>query len=65
VKAWDIYTAKSIEGLVVAGPYVVLSVAGRRDCVVGSRHSMKPPLAPVALLYVGGILIGCVIPVSL
>ena len=31
--------------------------------MLASRHSMKRPLVPVALLYVGGILIACVIPV--
>jgi competence protein ComEC len=31
--------------------------------MLGSGHSMKRPLVPVALLYVCGILIACVIPV--
>ena len=36
---------------------VFFSVAERLGSLLSSRHSMKRPLLPVALLYVGGILI--------
>jgi hypothetical protein len=39
------------------------SIAGRLTSLLTSRHSMKRPLVPVALLYVGGILIALLIPV--
>ncbi len=38
-------------------------MAGFPGSLVASRHSMKRPLVPVALLYVGGILIALLVPV--
>ena len=44
-------------------PQITFSVARCPESLLASRHSMKRPLMPVALLYVGGILITLLIPV--
>lgn len=44
-------------------PQCQFSVARCPESLLASRHSMKRPLVPVALLYVGGILLACFIPV--